>query len=62
MEIALKAMGYKTQVQPLSHFHDDYGLEGDDEDGEDEEMDVDGADSETSDDGGLSSDESGGSE
>jgi len=42
---ALGAMGYKTQVQPLSHFYDDYGLkadddeeEGDDEEDEDEDM------------------------
>jgi len=34
---ALAEMGYKTQVQPLSHFHDDYGLEGPDDGGEEEE-------------------------
>ncbi len=38
MEKALGSMGYKTQVQPLSHFYDDYGLKGDTED-EDEEDD-----------------------
>lgn len=26
-------MGYATQVKALSDFHDDYGLEGDDDDG-----------------------------
>ena len=44
METAIKAMGYETQVQPLSYFHDDYGLEGDGDEGEGEaedEMDVD---------------------
>lgn len=35
-------MGYKTDVQQLAHFHDDYGLKGEDdeeeiEDDEDEE-------------------------
>jgi hypothetical protein len=42
MENAIKAMGYKTQVQPLSHFHDDYGLEGDE--GDEDEMSIDGED------------------
>lgn len=32
MEKAFKAMGYATQLQSLSHFYDDYGLEGGDED------------------------------
>lgn len=32
MEKAFKAMGYANQVQSLSHFYDDYGLEGDDDD------------------------------
>lgn len=45
MEKALRAMGYKTQVQPLKHFHEAYGLEGDeegeDEDDEDEEEEED---------------------
>jgi len=43
---ALGAMGYKTQVQPLSHFYDDYGLKADDDeeegDDEDEDEDMDG--------------------
>ncbi|KAG7288803.1 hypothetical protein NEMBOFW57_005161 [Staphylotrichum longicolle] len=34
---ALAAAGYKTQVQTLSHFYDDYGLKADDEDEEEEE-------------------------
>ncbi|KAM7195297.1 Presequence protease 1, chloroplastic/mitochondrial [Rhypophila sp. PSN 637] len=39
---SLSAMGYKTQVQPLSHFYDSYGLEGDDEeDGDDDDDDDD---------------------
>ena len=43
---ALSVMGYKTQVQPLSHFYDDYGLKADDDeeegDDEDEDGDMDG--------------------
>jgi len=38
IEKALSEMGYKTQVQPLSHFYDDYGLKAD-EDGEEEDDD-----------------------
>ncbi|KAK4156343.1 Presequence protease 1, chloroplastic/mitochondrial [Chaetomidium leptoderma] len=34
---ALAAAKYKTQVQTLSHFYDDYGLKADEEDGEEEE-------------------------
>ncbi|KAL2133113.1 hypothetical protein VTI74DRAFT_2915 [Chaetomium olivicolor] len=34
---ALGAAGYKTQVQALSHFYDDYGLKADEEDGEEED-------------------------
>jgi len=34
---ALAAAKYKTQVQTLSHFYDDYGLKTDEEDGEEEE-------------------------
>lgn len=34
---ALAAAGYKTQVQTLSHFYDDYGLKADEEDEEEEE-------------------------
>ncbi|KAK1770553.1 Metalloenzyme, LuxS/M16 peptidase-like protein [Phialemonium atrogriseum] len=40
MEKALTAMGYKTQVQPLSHFHEAYGL-SDGQDGEEDEDDDD---------------------
>ena len=35
----LSERGYKTQVQTLSHFYDDYGLKADDEDGEEEDDD-----------------------
>jgi hypothetical protein len=38
---ALAAAGYKTQVQPLSHFYDDYGLKAGEDDGEEEEEDED---------------------
>ncbi|KAK4238493.1 Presequence protease 1, chloroplastic/mitochondrial [Achaetomium macrosporum] len=38
---ALAAAGYKTQVQPLSHFYDDYGLKAGEDDGEEEEDDKD---------------------
>lgn len=34
---ALGTAGYKTQVQPLSHFYDDYGLKADEDEGEEEE-------------------------
>lgn len=50
---ALSAKGYKTQVQALSHFHEDYGLKGD---GEEEEEDEDEGD--YSDEEGSSGDES----
>ncbi|KAK4669403.1 uncharacterized protein QC763_202710 [Podospora pseudopauciseta] len=36
--------GYKTQVQTLTHFYDDYGLKADEEDGEDEEEEDDDED------------------
>ncbi|KAK3359402.1 Metalloenzyme, LuxS/M16 peptidase-like protein [Lasiosphaeria hispida] len=36
---ALSTMGYKTQVQPLSHFYDGYGLKADDEGDEEEDDD-----------------------
>jgi hypothetical protein len=36
---ALGDMGYKTQVQPLSHFYEDYGLEADDDENEGDEDD-----------------------
>jgi hypothetical protein len=34
---ALGTAGYKTQVQTLSHFYEDYGLKADEEDGEEDE-------------------------
>ncbi|KAK4460705.1 Metalloenzyme, LuxS/M16 peptidase-like protein [Cladorrhinum samala] len=37
----LQAKGYKTQVQTLSHFYDDYGLKADEEDGEEEDEEED---------------------
>lgn len=48
-----KELGFKVQSQPLSHFHNDYGLEGgEDEEEEDEDdtddEDVDGSDSDAS--------------
>ncbi|KAH7369173.1 cytoplasm protein [Plectosphaerella cucumerina] len=42
IEKAFKENGYKTQVQPLAHFHDDYGLkpkDGEEEEEEEEEDD-----------------------
>ena len=36
---ALGTAGYKTQVQPLSHFYNDYGLEADEEEEEEEDED-----------------------
>lgn len=42
IEKAFKETGYKTQVQPLAHFHDDYGLkpkDGEEEEEEEEEED-----------------------
>ncbi|KAL2197351.1 Metalloenzyme, LuxS/M16 peptidase-like protein [Corynascus similis CBS 632.67] len=53
---ALETAGYKTQVQTLSHFYDDYGLKGD-EDDEEEEDDEDDEDDEYDEDEG-SEDES----
>ena len=44
----LAAAGYKTQVQTLTHFYDDYGLKGDEEE-EDEEEDDDDEDDEMED-------------
>ena len=46
--------GFKTQVQPLSAFHESYGLEGDededhDDDDEDEDEEMDDVDGETED-------------
>jgi hypothetical protein len=57
METAIKAMGYKTQVQPLSYFHDDYGLEGDDGEEESEEDDEGDDDASGSESAGDSDDE-----
>ncbi|KAH8887338.1 hypothetical protein GQ53DRAFT_656304 [Thozetella sp. PMI_491] len=37
MEKTLQTMGYKTQIQPLSHFYDDYGIGGGENPEEDEE-------------------------
>ena len=31
--------GFKTQVQPLAHFHEDYGLAADEDEGEEGEDD-----------------------
>lgn len=61
IEKAFKEMGYKTDVQPLAHFHDDYGLKGDDDeeeldDEDDEEDDDDEDDSEDDDDSDEDSD------
>ena len=38
---ALGTAGYKTQVQTLSHYHNDYGLEANEEEEEEEEDDED---------------------
>lgn len=48
METALKTMGYKTQIQPLNHFHEDYGLSAG-TDGEDNDEDEDDEDDEDED-------------
>ncbi|KAK3328009.1 Metalloenzyme, LuxS/M16 peptidase-like protein [Cercophora scortea] len=45
----LSAMGYKTQVQPLSHFYDDYGFKLEGEEEEEEEDDDDEYDDEMDD-------------
>ncbi|OHW91611.1 peptidase m16 inactive domain-containing protein [Colletotrichum incanum] len=55
IEKAFKEMGYKTEVQQLAHFHDDYGLKGDDdeeelEDDEDEDEEEDDDDDSEGDD------------
>ncbi|KAM7207549.1 Metalloenzyme, LuxS/M16 peptidase-like protein [Naviculisporaceae sp. PSN 640] len=46
---SLSTMGYKTQVQQLSHFYDGYGLEAGDDEGEDEDEDEDDSDEEMED-------------
>ncbi|KAL2257247.1 hypothetical protein VTK26DRAFT_445 [Humicola hyalothermophila] len=56
---ALSNAGYKTQVQKLSHFYDDYGLKVDGEDEEEEEEDEDEDEDDEMEDG---SDESGSDE
>ena len=38
---AFAATGFKTQVQPLSHFQADYGLAADEDEDEDESEDED---------------------
>ncbi|KAL2119425.1 hypothetical protein VTJ04DRAFT_6386 [Mycothermus thermophilus] len=43
---SLSAAGYKTQIQPLSHFYDDYGFKLDGEDDEEEDDDDDENDGE----------------
>ncbi|KAK3378364.1 Metalloenzyme, LuxS/M16 peptidase-like protein [Podospora didyma] len=59
---ALSTMGYKTQVQQLSHFYDDYGLkadEGEEEEEEDDDDDMSGdEDDSMSDESGEESGES----
>ncbi len=45
----LAAAGYKTQVQTLTHFYDDYGLKGDEEEEDEEEDDDDDDDDEMED-------------
>ncbi|KAK3325722.1 Metalloenzyme, LuxS/M16 peptidase-like protein [Apodospora peruviana] len=44
---ALSEMGYKTQVQPLSHFYDDYGLKADEDEGNDDEDEDDDSEEES---------------
>ncbi|KAL8288669.1 hypothetical protein RB597_000669 [Gaeumannomyces tritici] len=50
MDKAFKSMGYKTQVQTLSHFHDDYGFKGEDGDDDAGDEESEGDDSEDDDD------------
>jgi len=45
----LEEMGYKVQVQPLSHFHEDYGLKGPESTDEDDSSDGDEEDDDESD-------------
>ena len=63
MTKAFKAMGYAVQTQPLTHFYDDYGLKGDDdeeldEDDEDEDDEDEDDEGEDSEDDGSEMDES----
>ena len=53
MTKAFKAMGYAVQTQPLSHFYDDYGLKGDDDEelDEDDDEDEDDEDEDSEEDG-----------
>lgn len=62
MEKAFKTMGYKTQVQPLNHFHEDYGLEGDEEGENDDEDDDDEDDDDMSEEEDALMDGEGGSD
>lgn len=59
LEKELKAMGYKSQVKQLADFHDAYGLEAGEDDGEEEEEESEGSSSEGSDGSGseISEDE-----
>ena len=53
MEKAFQEVGYKTRVQQLSDFYDDYGLEArdGDEDGDDDEDEESGSDAGATDSG-----------
>ena len=50
MTKAFKAVGYSVQTQPLTHFYDDYGLKGEDDEEMEEEDDEDEEDEEEDDD------------
>lgn len=56
IEKAFKSMGYATQVKALSDFHDDYGLPGDDDDGQND-PDGDEEDEDSEDDDDMSEEE-----
>ncbi|KAJ9143690.1 Zinc metalloprotease [Pleurostoma richardsiae] len=62
MEKAFKAMGYDTQVQPLTHFYDDYGLKGPEDEEEDEDMEDDEDDEDEDEDMSEDDDDESGSE
>jgi hypothetical protein len=55
---ALGTAGYKTQVQTLSHYHNDYGLEANDEEEEEEEEEDEDEEMEDGEDGEESDEES----
>ncbi|KND91781.1 Uncharacterized protein TOPH_03509 [Tolypocladium ophioglossoides CBS 100239] len=59
METAFKGMGYRVQTRDLSHFHDDYGLEGGDGDNDEEDEEDDEEDGSEGSDDGDDDDESG---